>query len=160
MEKTITVETEITDSFRVNQLKSIFDLPIKEKLSHEWRVNLPIEDIDWNVGLIVGPSGSGKSTLAKGLFSEQLHQGFKWSANKAIIDDFPKAVGIKEITAVLTSWGFSAAPSWLKPYSVLRNGEKFRAELARAMLEYKEKEFFVIDEFTSVVDRTVAQIGS
>jgi len=159
MEKTIRVESKIKDSFRVNQLKSIFDLQIREKLSHEWNIDLPIEGVDWNVGLVVGPSGSGKSTLAREMFGGQLHRGFKWSKDKAIIDDFPDC-GIKEITAILNSVGFSSPPSWLKPFAVLSNGEKFRAELARAMMEYKDKDFFVIDEFTSVVDRTVAQIGS
>lgn len=160
MDKIITVSTNIMESFRVNQLKSMFDLPIKEKLSHKWEVKLPIEDFDWNIGLIVGPSGSGKSTLAKQMFNENLHKGFDWSKDKAIIDDFPAGCGVKEITAVLNSVGFSSPPSWLKPFEVLSNGEKFRAEMARAIIEYKEKEFFVIDEFSSVVDRTVAKIGS
>jgi GNAT superfamily N-acetyltransferase len=31
---------------------------------------------------------------------------------------------------------------------------------SNGLLPYKEKEFFVIDEFTSVVDRTVAKVGS
>ncbi len=41
---------------------------------------------------------------------------------------------------------------------MLSNGQKFRAELARCILEYDD--LFVFDEFTSVVDRQVAQIGS
>lgn len=55
------------------------------------------------------------------------------------------------------SVGFGSVPSWLKPYSVLSNGEKVRADLARAMLE---KDFIVFDEFTSVVDRQVAKVAS
>ena len=54
--------------------------------------------------------------------------------------------------------GFSSPPSWLKPYSVLSNGEKMRCDLARAMLSGQK--LFVFDEFTSVVDRTIAKIGS
>ena len=52
------------------------------------------------------------------------------------------------------SVGFGSVPSWLKPYNVLSNGEKMRVDLARALLE-KDKVCF--DEFTSVVDRNVAQ---
>ncbi len=52
------------------------------------------------------------------------------------------------------SVGFGSVPSWLKPYKVLSNGEKMRVDLARALLE---KDFIVFDEFTSVVDRQVAQ---
>ena len=50
---------------------------------------------------------------------------------------------------------------WLRPFHVLSNGEQFRATIARALAESaKGRELVVIDEFTSVVDRTVAQIGS
>jgi ABC-type ATPase with predicted acetyltransferase domain len=64
----------------------------------------------------------------------------------------------KDITGYLSSVGFSSPPSWLRPFRVLSNGEQFRATLARALAD--ERELVVIDEFTSVVDRTVAQIGS
>lgn len=49
-------------------------------------------------------------------------------------------------------------PFWLRPFSVLSTGQKFRVEIARALAE--KKPLIVIDEFTSVVDRTVARIGS
>ena len=52
------------------------------------------------------------------------------------------------------SVGFGSVPSWLKPYSVLSNGEKMRVDLARAMLEHDK---ICFDEFTSVVDRNVAK---
>ena len=65
---------------------------------------------------------------------------------------------IKDITGILTAVGFSSPPSWIKPYRVLSNGERFRCDLARAILEGGE--LVVFDEFTSVVDRTVARIGS
>ena len=154
------IENPITESFRVSQLKSIYDLPQKNKISHEFHVDLPIENLSWNIGLITGPSGSGKSTLIKQLFNKNVHHGFKWNSKKAIIDDFPKDVSIQDILYVLNSVGFSSPPSWLKPFHILSNGEKFRAELARAIIEYKEKDFFIIDEFSSVVDREVAKICS
>ena len=46
-------------------------------------------------------------------------------------------------------------PAWVKPHSVLSNGEQFRADLAM-----KIKDGAVIDEFTSVVDRNVAKASS
>jgi GNAT superfamily N-acetyltransferase len=70
----------------------------------------------------------------------------------------PKECSIEQITNAFNSVGFSSPPSWLKPYSVLSNGQKMRVDLARAILE--PNKFFVFDEFTSVVDRNVAQIGS
>ena len=59
---------------------------------------------------------------------------------------------------MLTAVGFSSPPAWVKPYRVLSQGEQFRCDLARALLTGKRR--VVFDEFTSVVDRTVARIGS
>ena len=49
-------------------------------------------------------------------------------------------------------------PTWLRPYQVLSNGERFRADLARAICEAPAQ--LVIDEFSSVVDRQIAYIGA
>ena len=62
------------------------------------------------------------------------------------------------VTAALSSVGLGTVPSWLRPYSVLSTGEKFRADLARILLGNKRK--VVIDEFTSVVDRQIARVGA
>lgn len=75
-----------------------------------------------------------------------------------MVDGFPESLTIQEITGLLSSVGFSSPPGWLKPYHVLSNGEKFRVDVARTLAE--QPDLAVIDEFTSVVDRTVAQIGS
>lgn len=64
---------------------------------------------------------------------------------------------VADIEKMFYSVGFGSVPSWLKPYSVLSTGEKMRVDLARAMLE---RDFIVFDEFTSVVDRQVAQTAS
>lgn len=69
----------------------------------------------------------------------------------------PKSASMDEIEKMFYAVGFGSVPSWLKPFSVLSNGEKMRVELARALLE---KDFVVFDEFTSVVDRQVAQTAS
>ena len=46
----------------------------------------------------------------------------------------------------------------MRPYAVLSNGEKFRVDMARTLAEMPD--LAVVDEFTSVVDRQVAQVGS
>ena len=71
-----------------------------------------------------------------------------------MIDNFPASVTVEEIEKVFYAVGFASVPCWLKPYHVLSNGEKMRVTLARALVE---RDFFVFDEFTSVVDRTVAK---
>ena len=150
--------TPIVRSPRVMQLEGMFDVPRAERSELAWRVSLPIEEKPWSVGLIVGPSGCGKTTVAQELFGDRMISGFNWPAEKSIVDGFPPDMGIKEVTGLLSSVGFSSPPSWLRPFRVLSNGEQFRASMARAMAEASG--LFVVDEFSSVVDRTVARIGS
>jgi energy-coupling factor transporter ATP-binding protein EcfA2 len=64
-----------------------------------------------------------------------------------------------EVSAALGAVGLNTIPSWARPFHVLSNGEQFRATIARHFLE-DERDPIVIDEFTSVVDRQVAQIAS
>lgn len=142
---------------RVMQMEGMFDLP-REKVSQQaWHVDFELP-AQWNIGVIVGPSGSGKSSVAGALFGKQLCQGFTWPAGKSLLDGFPASMGIKEIIQLLSSVGFSSPPAWLRPFHVLSNGEQFRATMARALAEMRD--LCVVDEFTSVVDRTVARIGS
>lgn len=154
----VTNSVPVARTPRLLQLGGLFDLPLSERSEQTYRVDLPIENFPWNVGLIVGPSGSGKSTLARATFGDKLISTFDWPADKSLVDGFPVGMGIKEITGLLSSVGFSSPPSWVRPFRCLSNGEQFRATLARAMAE--SPDLAVIDEFTSVVDRTVAQIGS
>lgn len=151
----LVVSTELTRSPRVKQLSGMFDVPAQEMITHEWHGEIPIDERDWNIGLIVGPSGAGKSSVARQLFGEQTPA--TWSA-PSVVDDFDKRFGIQDISDVCSAVGFNTIPSWMKPYSVLSTGEKFRVELARMLLEGGD--LAVMDEFTSVVDRQVAQIGS
>src|SRR5262249_39648048 len=54
----------------------------------------------------------------------------------------------------------SSPPAWLRPFHVLSTGQKFRVTLALLLATAAPDCPVVFDEFTSVVDRTVAQIGS
>lgn len=150
-------ESKILESFRVAQVRGMFDYqnPI---IRHEWKSSTPIETMNWTIGVIVGPSGSGKTTLAREAFTEiPFHNGFEWRDNCAILDNFDEDKDTKDIVKALNSVGFSSPPHWLKPFAHLSNGQKFRAELARCILENEKGTVF--DEFTSVVDRDVAKIG-
>jgi len=143
------------ESFRVSSVLNAFDLDI-EKVKEHFIGNIDIEGKDWNVGLIVGGSGTGKSTIANEVFGNHFMQyDYK---SEAVIDDMPKDKSIKDITKAFTSVGFASPPSWLKPYSVLSNGEKMRVDLAYCILQ--EKDIIIFDEFTSVVNREVAKTGS
>lgn len=150
-------ETKVEPSFRVSQVRGMFDYS-RDSIRHEWSSNLPLEQKQWSIGLIVGASGTGKTTLAKEAFSSfYFHERCDWPEKGAFIDGFDKADETKEIVSTLNAVGFSSPPHWLKPFSHLSNGQKFRAELARCLL--MKAQGVVFDEFTSVVDRDVAKIG-
>ncbi len=152
------IASPIERTFRVAQIEGMFDLDANERCERRWMGNLDIDDRDWQIGVIVGPSGSGKSQIAAHVFGEAfLFTGFDWGTG-SILDAFPDDNTIQEITAALSSVGFSSPPEWLRSYGCLSTGQKMRADLARCIL-MREKTI-VFDEFTSVVDRTVAQICS
>lgn len=144
-------KSEIDKTFRVAKVMSDYDVKIEHSNENfVGELNLPQK---WNIGLIVGASGTGKSTIAKYLFSDYYVNNFEYKA-KSVIDDMPKNVKVEDIEKMFYAVGFGSVPSWLKPYNVLSNGEKMRVDLARALLE---KDIICFDEFTSVVDRNVAQ---
>lgn len=149
--------TPIETTPRVQQLQGIFDLPVEKASRLEWHFDFTLP-AQWNVGLIVGASGSGKSTIARELFAQHIVSGFDWHPTRSIVDSFPRDMGIKDITTLLSSVGFSSPPAWLRPFHLLSNGEQFRVTIARALAE--SRDVTVLDEFTSVIDRRVAQIGS
>jgi energy-coupling factor transporter ATP-binding protein EcfA2 len=158
----ITVSSPILDSPRVAQVRGLFDLPPDTESCQQWDVTLPLQARPWNLGLMVGPSGCGKTTIARHLFADALARQAtlaEWPADRAILDAFPPAMPIKEMVELLCSVGFSSPPAWLRPFRVLSTGQQFRASLAR-LLAAAGPELIVVDEFTSTVDRTVAQIGS
>lgn len=151
--------SKIVDTFRTSSIKGQFDIPNMEEVKTEFNVNLPCEDKEWNIGLIVGSSGSGKTTIAKECFKDFFFfSGFKWDKPN-LIDDFPKECSVNDIVEALASAGLVSAPDYLKPFGVLSNGQKMRAEIARLFLE-KIDQPIIYDEFTSVVDRQVAQVTS
>lgn len=153
----LVVETATSRSARARQLEAIFDVPPAQKSRREWHLDLPIDEQPWQVGLVVGPSGSGKTKLGTHLWPSAIGQSFSWKG-RSVIDDFAKKFSVEEIAGVCQAVGFNTIPAWLRPYRVLSNGEQFRATLARHLLEGGDP--VVIDEFTSVVDRQVAKIGS
>ena len=148
-------ESKPKKTFRVASVMGKFDLQT-EHIKEQFEGNIDLQD-DWQIGLIVGSSGTGKTTIAKELFKNAYVTNFKYKA-ETILDDMPENASVEDITKTFNSVGFSSPPSWLKPYSVLSNGQKMRVDLANALL--KEDDLVVFDEFTSVVDRNVAKIGS
>jgi ATPase subunit of ABC transporter with duplicated ATPase domains len=119
----------IVRTARVLQLEGLFDVPPSAKSQERWTADLPLEDRDWSIGAIVGPSGAGKSTLARELFGQAVVEGHDWPSDKSVVDGFPAGMSIKDITALLSSVGFSSPPAWLRPFGVLSTGQQFRVML-------------------------------
>lgn len=144
-------------SYRAARVQSLFNAQSGQAFDLD--AELPIDDDDWKVGVIVGPSGSGKTSMGKEVLGpDALWTGGDWPADAPIVDAIAPEGDFNDVTAALSAVGLGSVPSWLRPYSVLSNGEKFRAELARIVAE--EPARVVIDEFTSVVDRQIAKIGA
>lgn len=104
---------------------------------------------DFSIGVIVGASGSGKSTMLREFGSPMVPH---WSDDLAIAGHFADPVDAAERLAAA---GLMSVPDWVRPYRALSNGQRFRADLARTIGNGA-----VIDEFTSVVDRSVARAAS
>lgn len=187
---TTTVACPIHDSFRVQQVAGMFDVPLAEKAAEHFEADVPGRDENWQIGLIVGPSGSGKSTIARTAFGSKLYTANEWPTDRAVVDCFGE-LSTRHIVELFTAVGFGSPPSWVKPYHVLSNGERFRCDLARALAaSYKAATggrgpgttatntnptttplvrdqrsrlctpVIAFDEFTSVVDRNVAKFCS
>ena len=145
------------NSYRAARCKSLFN--VESGCNFDLEAELPIDDNKWCLGLIVGPSGSGKTSIGKDIFGKDcFYAPDDWPKDKPIIDAISPKSKFDDITKALAGVGLGSVPTWLRPFPVLSNGEKFRANLARVVCEAPEK--VVIDEFTSVVDRQIAQVGA
>ena len=145
------------NSYRAARVKSLFNA--ESGANFDLVADLPIDDKDWKIGVIVGPSGSGKTSMGRTMFGEDaFYNPDDWAKDKPIIDSIDPAGDFNEITGALAAVGLGTVPTWLRPFPVLSNGEKFRANLARLICEKPAQ--VVVDEFTSVVDRQIAKFGA
>jgi ABC-type lipoprotein export system ATPase subunit len=119
----------------------------------------PLLTTSFTIGIVVGSSGSGKTqALLNAGFDPQLENEvglYDWHPSFCILDHF--AISSHAIQ-MLTAAGFNSVPQWFKPFHMLSNGEQYRAQLARRLsVASHNKSILFVDEFTSLVDRTVAR---
>lgn len=156
MQYEVTLSSAPVETFRCIKAANSVDLDLSKKLTHHLSIDIDL-NAPYNVGLIVGASGAGKTTLATQMFGEDASKPML-DLSRPIIEQFPSAMTYEECVAALNGSGLSQVPCWVRPAHTLSNGQRARAEIALQLCS--EKEVIVIDEFTSVVDRTIAKIMS
>jgi energy-coupling factor transporter ATP-binding protein EcfA2 len=153
----LTLVSPVSTSFRAVKAANSLDIDAEKKSTHHFKVQADIQST-YNIGLIVGASGSGKTTLAKHIWGEKCFEELL-QPDKPVIEQFPEEMTYDECAEMLCGVGLTSVPCWIRPAYTLSNGQKARAECALQMAR-KDNEIIVIDEWTSVVDRTVAKVMS
>lgn len=145
------------NTYRSARVKSLFNAERGD--TFELLANLPVEDMDWQIGLIVGASGTGKTSIGKKLFGGgkiiDLYSGW---GKTPIVEEISPGGDFNAVTGALANVGLGDVPSWLRPFHALSNGQQFRAGLARLISDAPDE--VIVDEFTSVIDRQIAKIGA
>lgn len=153
----IMLQSPVSNNFRCKMACDALDIDIHKKSVHHLKIQGIEMPTDWNIGLVYGASGSGKTTMIKKLFGEAVFQNVL-NDEEPIINQFPKELSYDECAAILTGIGLNSVPCWVRPVKTLSNGQRARAEAALAMVQ--SQDIIFIDEWTSVVDRTVAKAMS
>ena len=143
-------------SYRAARVKSLFNS--ESGCNFDLAADLPVEERQWQIGVVVGPSGSGKTSMGKTFFGPGALWHPEWPPRKPIVDAILPQGDFNAVTSALAAVGLGTVPAWLRPFRVLSNGERFRANLARVICEAPKR--VVIDEFSSVVDRQIAKFGA
>lgn len=146
------------NSYRAARVKSLFNAESGAKM--DITADLDIDGADWKLGVVVGPSGSGKTSIGRAIWGNDAvyTADDRWPSDRPIVDAIGPGASFDDVTAALAAVGLGTVPAWLRPYSVLSNGERFRADLARVIVDAPDR--IVVDEFSSVVDRQIARFGA
>lgn len=163
-------QIEAPHSYAVERTRGLYNVGVEDGARFRMDVDVPVETEDWQIGVIVGPSGSGKTSIARELAKDGWHEWHPlFREGVPIVEALnDQASEYAKVTAALSAVGLGSVPSWLRPYDILSNGEQFRASLASLLINtsgvedamLKPDARVYIDEFTSVLDRQVAQVGA
>jgi len=122
------------------------------------------DDVELKIGetevvYITGESGSGKSVLLRAIKQDLGKQvadmaKMRIDKDKPIIDTVGRDVN--EAIALLSRAGLNDAFLFLRRFGELSDGQKYRYKIARLM--ESQKQWWVADEFCSVLDRDLAKV--
>ena len=150
----IVLKSNVNRDEYTDYIQDHFDLSVGDIAEVHIPNNLNLSTLgDWNIGVICGASGSGKSTI---LHSLGEIKEVEFDNNKPLISNFSPMTP-QEASQILCAMGLASVPTWIRPYSSLSNGEKYRAEVAKRISSESVGGIILVDEYTSVVDRNVAK---
>jgi len=143
-----------------------------------WKFGIPPRESPFTLGedlcvtlkpgsiiLLTGASGSGKSTLLNhiaGAVREPIWVGRgRFPANRAIVDAIAPRGDLSTTLEILTACGLGEPRLWIRQFSDLSDGERFRAGLARAVGKAFGAEpgacAIFCDEFSAILHRRAAK---
>jgi ABC-type transport system involved in cytochrome c biogenesis ATPase subunit/GNAT superfamily N-acetyltransferase len=144
---------------RTQEVAEAFGLGCDQTRKFTLYDNLDIHIRPTDVVLITGDSGSGKSALLKAIKADLAEQA-QDAKDIPINPDTPiiETIGQNTTASIeaLSCVGLNDAFLFLRPYKELSDGQKHRYQTA--LLAASDKPFWVLDEFTSTLDRDTAKI--
>ncbi|MFQ5501970.1 MAG: hypothetical protein ACE5EQ_06665 [Phycisphaerae bacterium] len=114
--------------------------------------------------LLVGPSGSGKSSILSvldGRLERPIRVGrSRFPADRPIVDAVAPGRPLSTALESLTACGLGEPRLWIRRFHDLSDGERLRAELARAVgqaIRSRRPRVILCDEFTAGLHRRLAK---
>jgi ABC-type lipoprotein export system ATPase subunit/GNAT superfamily N-acetyltransferase len=152
-----TAPAALTD--RTKQVAEAFGLGTDQTQQFTLYDNLKLHVHPTDIVLITGDSGSGKSALLKAIKTDlgkaaQDTRDLHINRNTLIIETVGK--NTTEALELLSKVGLNDAFLFLRSYSQLSDGQKHRYHIAR--LAESSMQWWLLDEFTSTLDRDTAKI--
>jgi ABC-type ATPase with predicted acetyltransferase domain len=148
-----------TTTNRTKQVAEAFGLGTDQTRKFTLYDNLNLHIKPTDIILITGDSGSGKSALLKALKTDlgttaQDTHDLNINPTTPIIETVGK--NTTEALELLSKVGLNDAFLFLRTYTELSDGQKHRYHIAR--LAESPAQFWILDEFTSTLDRDTAKI--
>jgi len=155
----IAYKTAVEMSPRTVAVAEAFGLGIDEEKEFQIYDNVKLKIGPKNVVYLTGDSGSGKSVLLKAIKRDLGNEAVDMAdihldLNRPLIETVGETV--EEGLELLSRVGLNDAFLFLRKYSQLSDGQKYRYRIAK--LVESGKQWWIMDEFCSTLDRDTAKI--